>query len=397
MARVSDDRLNQGEDFSDAQILIIDDEQVNIDLLRKILGKHYAAIRSTTDPTRTLDMVAAEPPDVILLDLHMKSMDGFQVMEGLRGLIGDTYMPILVLTADVTAETRRRALSIGANDFLNKPFDLEEVFLRLTNLLRTRYFYLELQREKGSLEHRVAERTKAAEESRSELETSVRALRRTDDQRRRLLGSLVQAQEDERARIASDIHDDSIQIMIAVGMRLGSLRRKASDRELLEPLQEIEDVVTLSIERLRKLMFFLRPPVLDREGLKPALVALLTDLSETRQIRYEIHDRLEREPPPQARTIAFRISQEAVSNIRKHSKADTVEVFLETRGEGSSVKISDDGEGFDIRILEDLQARPGHIGVTSMQERAEIANGWFRMDSSPGVGTVVEFWIPDGT
>ncbi|RJP53999.1 MAG: PAS domain S-box protein [Anaerolineaceae bacterium] len=150
-----------------ARILIVDDQETNNYLLESILALNgYNHYKSLTDPRQVLGLYAEYQPDLILLDLMMPHMDGFAVMEGLRSLIpANTYLPILVLTADVTAETKRRALSSGAIDFLTKPLDTVEVMLRIRNLLETRFLHLQLQNQNQILEQKVLERTAQLTES----------------------------------------------------------------------------------------------------------------------------------------------------------------------------------------------------------------------------------------
>ena len=143
------------------RLLIVDDEPLNIVLLEDLLQiSGYTQVQSTSDPTRVLALCRERMPDLILLDLNMPKLDGFGVMRELQSLIKpEDYLPILVLTADISVETKRRALSVGATDFLTKPFDPVEVLLRIKNLLRTRYQHLQLSDQKGFLEERVQERT----------------------------------------------------------------------------------------------------------------------------------------------------------------------------------------------------------------------------------------------
>ena len=218
------------------------------------------------------------------------------------------------------------------------------------------------------------------------------ALRRSDERIRELLGHRVRAQEEERARMAADIHDGSIQVMSAVALRLETLRRRLSDPEALETVRRLEETVTSAISRLRHLMFELRPRVLDEEGLAPALRVYLDDLSKQAQIECTLANRLDVEPPPAARTALYRIAQEALVNIRKHADAKRVDVVLEPRDAGYAVRIADDGDGFDVGTAE--REPPGHLGLAAMRERAEMAGGWWRIESTPGSGTTVEFWVP---
>src|SRR6187399_973253 len=120
-----------------ARVLIVDDEPSNIRLLERILEMFgSAAVQSTTDSRQALPLYFSFQPDLVLLDLHMPHLDGYKVIEQLKAAVPpDEYLPILVLTADVTIETKRRALAAGAKDLVTKPLDNFEVVLRINNLL----------------------------------------------------------------------------------------------------------------------------------------------------------------------------------------------------------------------------------------------------------------------
>jgi DNA-binding response OmpR family regulator len=129
-------------------------------------------VSSTTDPTQVRALYEQFDPDIVILDLMMPHMDGFEVMEELsRHVPEGTYLPILVLTADGTPQARQRALSMGARDFLTKPFDQDEALLRIRNLLETRQLHLKLLDHNERLEEKVIERT-------IELERNLEILRR---------------------------------------------------------------------------------------------------------------------------------------------------------------------------------------------------------------------------
>ena len=155
----------------DARVLVVDDEPRNVLLLERLLAvSEFTNVTSTTDSSEVLARCVEEQPDLLLLDLQMPSPDGFEVMSQLEPwLSGTTRIPILVLTADSTRETRMRALSSGASDFLNKPLDTTEVVLRVKNLLLTRLLALELRNHNQLLEQRVRERTRELEEARVEV------------------------------------------------------------------------------------------------------------------------------------------------------------------------------------------------------------------------------------
>ncbi len=154
-----------------SKILIIDDEEANVALLQAILlhTREYQT-QTTTDPREVLRLVREFEPDLILLDLSMPFLTGFDVMEQLRATLPPgVYLPVLVLTADATRETKRRALAGGAHDFLTKPFENQEVLLRCRNLLQTRALHLALQHQNAALEETVRQRTRDLEETLAEL------------------------------------------------------------------------------------------------------------------------------------------------------------------------------------------------------------------------------------
>lgn len=157
--------------YADAKILVVDDQDANVRLLQDILKREgYTNIVATTDSREVLNVCGMLQPDLILLDLMMPYLDGFQVMQQLAPTIANrTYLPILVLTADVTAEAKEQALSLGAKDFLTKPFDYTEVLLRIKNLLETRFLYLQIQGQNQVLEERVQARTQELEQSQFEI------------------------------------------------------------------------------------------------------------------------------------------------------------------------------------------------------------------------------------
>ena len=233
------------------------------------------------------------------------------------------------------------------------------------------------------LEVKVAGRTR-------DLTKSLRKVQSVDEQRRRLLARLVHAEEDERKRIAGDIHDDPIQKIVATSMRLQLMRHQLSDPEQLEVLDKLLSTVRSSIESLRHLIFELRPHALDEDGLGPALQDYLESIES--DFEFKLEQRIEKEPPAELRVLLYRVAQEAITNIRKHAQARHVHVLLTEHDGGFLVRIADDGVGFTAPAT--LQSARGHLGVSAMRERVEMAGGWCQLRSLPGDGTTVEFWVP---
>ena len=206
----------------DNRVLLVDDQELNLRVLRQVLergGLHN--ITMTQDPHAVAALVALHTPDLIVVDLHMPGLDGFGVMEALRPQLDAAgYLPILVLTADITEEARRRALESGARDFLTKPINSTEVILRTRNLLETRMLYLEVELRNVDLEQRVRERTKEVEDAQLEtLERLARTAEYRDDQTGRhvhrvgrvaaLLGRTIALDEDQVRilRLSAPLHD----------------------------------------------------------------------------------------------------------------------------------------------------------------------------------------------
>ena len=163
-------------------ILIVDDKVSNIGVLEGLLEElGYCNIKSTTDSRLASGLFNSFKPDIILLDLMMPHMDGFEVMAALRSQIpANTYLPILLLTADKTTEVKERALSEGAKDFLTKPFELKEVELRIHNILETGSLYNLLEQQNQVLEEKVKERTLDLENAIQQLDLANKELKLLD-------------------------------------------------------------------------------------------------------------------------------------------------------------------------------------------------------------------------
>jgi putative two-component system response regulator len=204
-----------------ATILVVDDEEANVILLERLLQQDgYSRILTTTDSSTAVALCAGQPPDIVLLDLHMPSPDGFEVMELLAPWIQERWFPILVLSADVTPEATERALASGARDFVTKPFNAREVLLRIKNLLEVRFLQLELRKQNLTLDQHVRERTEDLRVARLDaLERLALAAEYRDDDTRQhtrrvgrtsaLLAGVLRLPEEvvELIGIAAPLHD----------------------------------------------------------------------------------------------------------------------------------------------------------------------------------------------
>ena len=157
--------------LSKMKVLVIDDEPANVALLEAMLAEGgYSRVKAISDSRVALAALDTFEPDLILLDLMMPHVDGFAILEAVRGAVTETFLPIIVLTADANETTKLRALRAGATDFLLKPFDQLEVLLRLANLLETRRLHLQLDMQVAAYADAVRERTSELREVRGQLE-----------------------------------------------------------------------------------------------------------------------------------------------------------------------------------------------------------------------------------
>jgi putative two-component system response regulator len=185
--------------LTSAGILIVDDEQQNISLIERLLEREgFTNVTGSTEPQRVVDLFHELSPDLLLLDLNMPFVDGFGVMEALAPHVpSDSYFPILVITGDDNAESRHRALSMGAKDFLNKPIDRTEVVLRVKNLLQTRFLHMELQVQNVLLEDKIRKRTEGLAQAVTDLERSHEKIRVSQEETVKRLAMAAELRDDD--------------------------------------------------------------------------------------------------------------------------------------------------------------------------------------------------------
>ncbi len=155
------------------KILVIDDDRVSVTLLEQLLQRHgYTRVMGLTDSRQALETCTTFDPDLILLDLLMPEMDGFAVLEALHADASERFLPVVVLTADISEEAKAHALEAGATDFLVKPVSQTEALLRIRNLLEARRLNVILRNQRAALEEAVRQRTVELREKIAELESA---------------------------------------------------------------------------------------------------------------------------------------------------------------------------------------------------------------------------------
>jgi signal transduction histidine kinase len=227
-----------------------------------------------------------------------------------------------------------------------------------------------------------------------QLELLLSRERTTQYERRRLLDRTLRAAEEERTRLAAELHDGPVQRLARLGYGLERVRTRQNQGDISgsqELLAEIQGSVFDEVKELRGMMSRLRPPVLDQRGLEDALRDRAEAIQEDTGVQCTVQGRLDGRLTPTLETVLYRVSQEALQNVVKHSRAKHARVVL-GRNNGSVVlEIQDDGVGF-----QPSRAHSGgdHFGMLAMRERVEMIGGTWEVDSMPGQGTRVRVVLP---
>lgn len=214
--------------------------------------------------------------------------------------------------------------------------------------------------------------------------------------RQALLRSLVEAQEDERRRLARELHDGAGQTLTSLLVRLKTIEKKVGVPQVQNDLQLMQSLVSETIEQIRTLAHQLRPPALEEFGLPLALDALAKQLSEHEGLQANCQCNVRRnEIPDEIEAVLYRIAQEGVTNILRHAHAKNISLVVERGAQGITMLVEDDGCGFDpVKLGTDSTKR--HFGLISMKERAEILGGTLDIYTAPGKGTTIQVQIPIG-
>ena len=392
--------------LKNAKILIVDDQLSNIDILTSFLEiVGYTNLLTTTDPRMTVELCKSFTPDLILLDLVMPNFSGYEVLEQLNGLIGhSTYLPVLVLTADISVLARQRALSGGARDFISKPFDLVEVDLRIKNLLETRYLHQQLENHNHILEERINERT-------IELEKS----------NRDLLWAKEKAETSDRLKTAF-LRNISHEIRTPLNGILGFGTRLAKRNLSQEKKDEYFAVLQLSTDRLANTM----TNYLDMAQIVSGNLSVHKTEFELAKLLNEIYVRFA--PSCEAkdlflfyqhnavaedfkiytdRNILVKILVHLIDNAVKFTNHGTITYGFEVKRDELEFFVQDTGTGieeeaktliFEHFMQEDVSTTRRHegsgLGLSISNKMAEGISGRMWFQSVKNKGSIFYFTIP---
>jgi PAS domain S-box-containing protein len=225
------------------------------------------------------------------------------------------------------------------------------------------------------------------------LVASEMALRESHERIEYLAGSLIISQEEERKYIARELHDDLNQEVAALALGLGRLNRRLrnADAPIRKQLDKLEDQVTRLSEQIRKLSHELHSSTLEHVGLSAALRMYCSEFAELQGISVNLKVEGNIEPVPAEAALCFyRVAQESLRNIAKHSGADTAEVAMIGHSESIELRVSDEGKGFNRDEVKEGRG----LGLVSIEERVKLLRGSFELNSQPGMGTELRVSIP---
>jgi signal transduction histidine kinase len=371
------------------RLLLVDSDEVAARQLQRGLHDFGAGFEVAVAGrlSTALAHLATAPTDAVLVDLALPDSSGLDTLGRLRA--GASDLPILVLAGRDDERLALEALGAGASDYLLKGQASRDLVARAVQYA--------VERERLLIAERESRRD--AEAARSSALRTQRALEVSEKRRRSLLGSMLRAEEAERQRIAVELHDDTVQVMVAALVGMDACQATI-DRDdpggALESMARARATLSEAVDRVRRMSFELRPPLLDAQGLGPAVADLVDEVAAECNLERRLEVSLRRYSP-EIEILTYRTVRELMANVRRHARAQTVE--LELREERSAVvcTLRDDGVGFDAGGIERATGRRGmrlHLGLAATIERVRVAGGTFTIESTPGGGTSVRFTVP---
>ncbi len=369
-------------------ILIVDDTPVNLGVIVQFLQNSGFGIRIARNGESALKRVEYDKPDVILLDVLMPGIDGFETCRRLKENAATRDIPVIFMTSLTSAEDKVKGFEAGAVDYVTKPLHQEEVLMRIKTHLRLRDLTLSLQAENKQLETSSQIERNRLFEAISQQRQQLRALNR----------KLTEVQESERKQLARELHDEMGQALTAISINLAAIAQEIPPHNataLRERLEEAQLLTDQTLEEVRELAFNLRPAMLDDLGLAPTLRWYINRYAKrvNLKVELEVFDLTERLPAA-VETALYRIFQEALTNVSKHAQASTVHLLLRRRDTDVIALIEDDGRGFDVAKVLAREFPEIGTGLLGMRERVVLLGGNFSIQSEPEQGTRISVEIP---
>ena len=339
--------------------------------------------------------MARKDPVLITLDINLPDIDGFEVCRRLKSDPLTREIPVLHLSAScVDLDHKVRGLEGGADAYLSAPIDQQELLATVKALLRMREAQREARRQADDAE-RAKQELKAINET---LETSVQQrtaeLQRHISEVQKLSSFLLQAQDEERRRISRELHDSTGQLLVALKLNVNRLKAEFGTAEGVHILEDTEALVEEMSRQLRTMSYLLHPPLLDEAGLVSALRWYVDGFANRSSLKVtlDVPGQLGRLPQLLETTI-FRLVQESLTNIHRHSESKTGSIRIVSNDNEVLVDVSDEGKGFSFDSeVEGRTSRPG-VGILGMRERVNRFGGTLEILSDSS-GTHVVARLP---
>lgn len=374
--------------YRNYSILIVDDVPVNLAVLVDYLTEYGFNIRIARRGETALQRVHYDAPDLILLDILLPGIDGFETCRRLKADPATAEIPVIFMTSLASAADKVTGFEVGAVDYVTKPLQQAEVLARITTHLRLRKLAQSLQAQTLQLEL----------SSRTERERLFSAVREQRAQLRALTNKLTEVQERERREIARELHDEMGQALTALRINLAAVEQTlppTTPPPSRERLAEAVQLAEQTLEQIRELSLNLRPPMLDDLGLAPTLRWYVKRYASRTNINAELTILgLEQRLPPPVETAIYRVLQEALTNVARHAAATTVHLQLRYAANTVIAQVEDNGCGFVVNDSQFPAADATGMGLLGMRERVMLLGGTFQIESAPGRGTQLWFEIP---
>jgi CheY-like chemotaxis protein len=353
-----------GEAESIGDILIVDDIPANLKQLSEIVAKCGYRPRPAQNGEMALRAAVAAPPDLVLLDVRMPGMNGYEVCRRLKRIPRLQEIPIIFISAlDETAD-KVEGFEAGGVDYITKPLQPAEVLVRVKTHLEIRRLQVSLRRAYEEAEHRAG-------------------------QLRALTAELAQAEQRERRRMAQLLHDHLQQLLVAARVKLLMLSREDQGKARSDAHQTVIDLLDQCIAESRSLTVELSPPILYDAGLAAAFHWLARWMQQKHGFAVEVRVEDKAEVADEGvRMFLFEATRELLFNAVKHARVDGATVTItKAPNEMLKIEVHDSGIGFDPSRLEDQAASLGAFGLFNIRERLDLLGGSLEIETSPGRGT----------
>ncbi|MBM3128889.1 MAG: HAMP domain-containing protein [Chloroflexi bacterium] len=339
--------------------------------------------------------------DEVFASIHQLQIRIFALMAimlaGALMLVYLTTRSIITPVQALTAATQRIAASDLDTPLESQGEDEIGALARSFDAMRVRLkqSITEIETWNSELDARVQERTAECQQAAAEIRELYEAVRQKERARRELLNRVFSAQEEERKRISRELHDETCQVLTGLAYALDDAADTLSLNDLKPQLERMHELVTTALAEIHRIILDLRPTMLDHLGLLPALRWYAEARLNDPGIRFTLRETGEpRRLPPGVETALFRVIQEAINNIARHSRATRAEFTLEFAPTQVQVWITDNGKGFDAATVFGGRDQRRGLGLLGMQERMSAIGGRVEIQSQPGDGTAVQLTAP---